>query len=514
MLAYGIHCTCTVMYCCNMLHVCTCVAHPYRLEGLVAMDILCAASQFNLSVLYLVQSLAEGSSVQQHQLPTNEQQSSIDIHSQPNIESLQSPKQRTSDAEKTINELISTPTKQPRFILSSQGGSPNAYGNKLRERQPSVDLAPSTPRVNTLNVLGMQPDFDESYTESAVQTLTYSGTGDNHMVTASEETTSKEENSQFKLSVQRSRFSEYSSVLTVGTQSLIDNETIPDTPPSRFTSNATMLFPLDSTSTLDRGVSMVKSTGLIASSNSKTLNAFSTSNPMFIANVSSASSRNELFDTQTVKFESTEPVSQLLTPTEEKMATLGLTPPASEIVTTTDHQEEKNPVVRQRSHSLSIPGQSAESQCTHYTHSTAPLSGGAGIPGSQVPPSTTYRHSVFSSLGDERSGSLDSLLGKNQSQFEHWPIEVSIMYTLNMASVVIYGRSSIIQKSALEGKTVTSEEGDIKYGLLQLSEYTTHDEETSNDHSKGEHELYIHVQCTCMYVFSGSYFVVTFIYIL
>ena len=121
-----------------------------------------------------------------------------------------------------------------------------------------------------------------------------------------------------------------------------------------------------------------------------------------------------------------------------------------------------------KSVTLTLPPRNVDSRCTHYTHSTAPLSGGMVVMGSQVPPSTVYRQSLLSSyhtIGTDRTALSSSVTSNNIHRFDTWPIEASVAYTTSMASIIIYGRSSHIQKLALEGASADS------YGLKQLSSY-------------------------------------------
>lgn len=90
------------------------------------------------------------------------------------------------------------------------------------------------------------------------------------------------------------------------------------------------------------------------------------------------------------------------------------------------------------------------------------------MPGSQVPPSTIYKHSVYSIPLTIESENRESAVFGNVPKFENWPSEVALAYTLNMASIVIYGRTSLIQKMALEGLDAKDAR---QCALLQLSEF-------------------------------------------
>jgi hypothetical protein len=135
------------------------------------------------------------------------------------------------------------------------------------------------------------------------------------------------------------------------------------------------------------------------------------------------------------------------------------------------------PGVSARSVTLSLFDRSVETRCTHYTHSSSALTDGAGVPGSHIAPSTIYRHSVYSPLTldveNEESCEVSSGEGGTvtHARFEGWPNEVALAYTLSMADVAIYGRTSVIQSAALEG--VCSRDRDTRgLGLKQLAKFS------------------------------------------
>ncbi len=122
----------------------------------------------------------------------------------------------------------------------------------------------------------------------------------------------------------------------------------------------------------------------------------------------------------------------------------------------------------------------ADTRCTHYTHSTAPLAEGANMLGSQVQPSTVFRQSMLSGESSSPTQACNRMAG-----FECWPGEVALTYTLCMASVCIYGKTSLICKTALEGlgkdsacASFACAKGKEKrvvrnYGLLGLARFET-----------------------------------------
>jgi len=123
-----------------------------------------------------------------------------------------------------------------------------------------------------------------------------------------------------------------------------------------------------------------------------------------------------------------------------------------------------------RSVTLTLLGQNVETQCTHYTHSSATLSGGAGVPGSPIAPSTVYRHSVYSVPRTIDTENEESAVLCSTSRFESWPNEVALAYTLNMGCVAIYGKTSLIQSTALEGMNSSA-----RYGLKHLAVFSHKD---------------------------------------
>lgn len=115
------------------------------------------------------------------------------------------------------------------------------------------------------------------------------------------------------------------------------------------------------------------------------------------------------------------------------------------------------------------PPRDTDSHCTHYTHSTAPFSCGAGVLGSQAAPSTVYQQSILS---------LPSTISKDESlimspsfqhmhNFDTWPSDVRLAYTLNLSDVVIYGKDSNISRMALVGQ----DEVHKRYCLSELAAY-------------------------------------------
>ena len=459
---------------------------------MLAMSVLCTASERVLDVLYLVQSLASGSA-RQHYL--NEGTENATEHQQTPVSKSTKDKQRVpvtlgSDKPETTLDL----KKGTRFTLPGSAGKRHSHGDRVWRGQAGPRVSKST--VKTLNVLGMQPDFNESLMGSIGQTTVQLSTADEEGLTT---TVSKpsERNDELK----RNHLDEPSSVdilsHSVRTQSLIENESIPDTPPSQYSSNTTILE-LGSSVTLEAGLSRSKSVGFLASSNSYTKN-LSAMNVLSTAVISS----NQSEATPTVGAEPDSTTS--LIPVQRKLVS-PVSGPLVDYNQCSSHKDDLptlHEVVISKNSQLGAETVAAgdqqmnlnqQSRCTHYTHSTAPLSGGAGVLGSQVPPSTIYRRSTISTPATELPNIDSAIAMEKDSKFEQWPIEVALTYTLNMASIVVYGRTSLIQKVALEGVRSEGSSSVVqKYGLMQLIDFSVNCELETNPSKCGELKF---VTCT------------------
>ena len=444
----------------DLMHLLLC--KMCRVEGMLAVNILCTASETALDILHLVQSLASGS-VRRYYLAEDRGTGQSQQTSASTRECLTKHSASLTPTENGGQDTVLQFKKGTRFTLPA---SPDSQNSKMQ-----TSHARTKKSLKTLNVLGMQPDFSESLAGSLGQTLTPSK--------PSEEDTQGHQQEQSNCSD--------TLLQSVITQSLIENESIPETPPSQYSSNTTVLE-LRSSATLEATVSMSKSAGLLASSNSYSKNLdLSISNVLSTAILSS----NPSGDIPAIGEEPDNSVSSII-PVQRKLVS-----PVSGLLADygqpTKHANEELPTLHEVASSQSshqgtrikdtVPNQGLESQYTHYTHSSAPLSGGAGVPGSQAPPSTIYRRSTISTPATELHNIHSTTVLGNTSRFENWPNEVALVYTLNMASVVIFGRSSFIQKVALEG----FEEGSLsekdhdeapqhKYGLMQLVEFSEENE--------------------------------------
>ena len=383
---------------------------------MLAMEVLCTASQRSMDALQLVQSLAAGCSGRPHSEGRQEQRSGSQQHSvQGEAHSLLSSKGDGSGRPR--DDLLK---KGTRFRLpASELGSPKALNRKVEPSSGGREAA-----VQSLNILGMQPDFLQHESAATIEQTVVS-----EVTALAEHREAKEE-----LNIP-SRLTD-----SVGTHSLLDNETIPDILPSVISSNTS--FGLIATCTTLGELPTMSMYQLEASLSSD-----------FQANEESPCNQTPASVFQSTPVNDTA-VKERATKGRERINRVGL---LDDHFRYQDPQEaaedpkEKEAVVREE----------VDTRCTNYTHSTAPLSEGAGVLGSEVPPSTVFRNSVFSAPGSTSTGAAMALA--ESSKFESWPCEVALAYTLHMASVVIYGKTSHIQQTALEGE----------HGLVQLAGFTS-----------------------------------------
>lgn len=434
-------------------------AFIYRIEGLLAMNILCTASETTIDVLHLVQALASGSA-KKHYL--DESREFLTKHSSSSTKSTKECLVKHSEAEFAVKLK-----KGMRFTLPSSAKKMFLLDGKRWNRQNSSEKPESKKKsMKTLNILGMQPDFSESRMSSIGQTVTHTGTIDSEILTAS---ASKQYEGSDPAN-QQNLFNDSSStdvlLQSVRTQSLIENESIPKTPPSQYSSN-TAVLDLESSSTLEAAISHSKSNVFS--------NAIVSSNPSEDITALGEEPDTSMSSLIPIQRKLVSPLSGLLVDygqsTKHDYEEL---PTLHEIASRENSQQ--NPQSKSTHQANLIKYCGMESQYSHYTHSTAPLSGGAGVPGSQVPPSTVYRRSTLSTQATELPNIDNIIASENDSKFETWPNEVALVYTLNMASVVIFGKSSLIQKVALEGSEHKSVKNKLlsslqRYGLIQLIDF-------------------------------------------
>ncbi len=269
------------------------------------------------------------------------------------------------------------------------------------------------------------------------------------------------------------------SLVSVATQALIDTESIPDTPLSAHSTEYASALCLSSLE-----MSEIKVTSGDCTS------GFMNSQNVSMIKYSNLDGKNEKKKTGTQKKVTLislpqTPVSPPVSDTEEyEMSAsdrgsvfkeslidrVGLLDDRFQFISALKQQANHhgNP----KSVTLTLPfHHRADSRCTHYTHSTAPLSWiGGGVPGSQVPPSTVYQHSILSlsqSIGSVDESSSDGKI--DPYNFNTWPLEVQLAYVLNAGEMVINGTDSSIQRMALLGPDNDSIAS--QYTLAQLSGY-------------------------------------------
>ena len=488
----------------------------YRIEGVLAMHILCAGAEMNISLLYLVQSLADGSGrlpyLSETPRPHQSYTEASDSYTQ-------------SDVHPGTNSDSASHTKKgTRFKLPVMQSKKDPHPSLRCTKTSSTRSTLSGLRnVETLNMLGIQPGFKEPQPHSeksiAEEEQSISATSsyterheDDACSSSSGEFVERENVERNLLDLKlgpplelmggiRSPHQGQMSSTTIGTQSMLSGDTALDmrercgsshgntvkTSRTNFERETTEMSAKRHSGSVQRRTSKTKSVNLPDASVSG--GAHSASWKKHQSGSSSADSD---------KLQRAPPeggaslanftMRTVFTPIEEKLE--GLRSPLGETVYGADTLgdcfqfiDPTGPVIQKlvgigsQSFALSIPARAIDTRCTHYTHSTDALSGGAGVPGSHLVPSTIDRRSELSTPQTVESRMLDS------SVFESWPSEVMLAYTLNMASVAIYGRTSLIQKAALEGKGAGgSARVERRYGLLQLAEFTH--ERSVDDSSK------------------------------
>lgn len=471
------------------------------------MSILCTTSQLNLGVLNLVQSLAKGSS-----------------------RSPQKTKAATIKLKTTLE--TSPPLSSPKDKLKAMKLQPSMPAH-MEMGGASGKIPMSTSKVQgstsrtmpTLNMLGMQPDFSIPDGES-VYTVT-----DETIVSQSVVRERADDGGNSIDEYDYIKHMDFSDPIpihrqetltpgTIGTQSLIENESIPDPLPSTMTSNVTVLDAMESIITVDFGESLGKSAGhLLTSSNLKDFSVSNLLSPSLLPS-GELKSIEELVDsiadtTNGELKESNDTGMDALTENASNhsksspdlggvwtkkgssvdLYQLRSTDEPWQVVIQDDNGQEVTlqPIKPQQVKIVSVPEseqRSVETRCTHYTHSTAPLAGGANILGSQVHPSTIIRHSALYSTASSKSPTAavtnESAAALSISKFASWPSEVAIAYIMGMTSCAIYGRTSLIQRTAMEGfvqevGVVTDERGvesskGHKCGLLDMAEFHAEEE--------------------------------------
>lgn len=419
-----------------------------RLEGLLAIEILCEAAKSNEVVLHLVQSLAAGNSSTCISTARQSTDSS-------NLSSTKAP---SLSRYKSIDEEYSINGGSVAMIDSSD--------NEMFQDGKPLE----SNKVTTLNVLGMQPTFLDP--EIGSQYTSY---------TAIEEEELDEEYTDGSSNTRLQDAEVSASGLSVDTQALLDMESIPDTPLT--TQSTTDNASIPNLSAINSDLSELKE---------------------YSTNVSLAKDSSGLVDIITEEDTDTDKEPEKKKGRGKKVTLVSLphtpvSPPVSDSeMSSSDVHRDTSLLHRIRllddrfevvgvlknqhavheggpkSVTLKITSPRPDSRCTHYTHSTAPFSWiGGGVLGSHVPPSTVYQHSILSlsqTIGSDEEDTASIISEKiNFHCFKTWPIEIQLSYTLNMGNLVVSGSNSNIQRMALLGPNEDSITA--QYSLNCLKDY-------------------------------------------
>lgn len=473
------------------------------------MSILCTTSQLNLSVLNLVQSLAKGSC----RGPLKTEATTLEA----------SPPSNSPENKPTAMKLqFSMPTEMK---LGAIGKLPMSTSQGQRS---------TSRKMPTLNMLGMQPDFNVPDSESVytvadstvVSHSIFRQRGDDgdsgtkvckppgvdyakhvdaqhpraRLVPAMEYSTTRRETHTPE---------------SIRTQSLIEDESIPDPLPSGITSNITSLDMMESSTTIDPGESLGKSAGLLLSRELESIEEL-------VSSVSDTSTDGALDET-----DGTGPDNLTMKTTNSPKQGLDLCGvpgrgdggmdlhqlrSPEELIVQSDNGEVLQPIKPQHQQ-VKVPEskrRNVDTRCTHYTHSTAPLDGGANILGSEVHPSNTLYSTA--STGKSSTAVVKTEEASSAPAFVGWPSEVTMAYVTGMACCAIYGRTSLIQRTAMEGfvqeKGVVSgcrgtevgscgSDRENQYGLLDMVEFH---EEKDAEMSKNLNSEYTYIMSLAKFI--------------
>ena len=506
----------------------------HRLESLLAVNILCLGSQLSEPVLSLLLSLASSttlssSGAQHPQQMLETHRALLSLGSGPHSVSLfrdtPTVASRASEDETRHSQGSSLPKKGTRFKL------PDSELDTLSFCDHRMDLdvllsSKHRAQVDTLNVLGVQPSFREPYPESVYTDVAETiNDGDESRFEDEDSIYLHDLHSDDLLHPARHRerrelcagmLEPTADVDSIATQSLVDSELVPKTIDSSRASTCSQIpsgcGELGSALTLGRASPshsfIITSSPWLKSSTSKNWSNVNVDHSRLTvesgdhgsgdAVALSPESRREQQETAADKSDSVcgnaateeEETESSLRESLDKLGTLGSPshlagpPPAH------------NPMAGGASGRNVFSSRSVETRCTHYTHSSSVLSGGAGVPGSHIAPSTIYRPSVYSPLTidiEEEAGSEDEVIGgggggggtsvAHHTAFHGWPSEVAVGYTVGMCDVVMYSRTSHIQTTALHGVTQGEDSRGELLGLKQLAEFSLPDHSPSGQSS-------------------------------
>ncbi|XP_019856026.1 PREDICTED: uncharacterized protein LOC109584648 isoform X2 [Amphimedon queenslandica] len=394
------------------------------IDGILAISILCSAARRDPRVLRFVQGLSIGSSI---------------------LESIKTENKSQEDETKKEEE--------------------EEEGEAYKDTDHCSSLV-SDPKNNiaTLNVLGMQPKFIEPEVEES----------------DSEEKTREEEEEDDE---DYNEVSVYT--LSVGTQALIDNESIPDIIQPSSTE-------LSGSNVRERG----GDEELVTTTSLEEPSTYKDSYSSYLLHLSSQ------FD-QTLDDNKTSNVSGLLSfkkaereggdkkvtlmdalsREEEEEEEEGEEDNASSVGTSINRinllddrfqfVKTREEGAKAKSVTLTLPQIPfrTDSRCTHYTHSTAPFSWGAGVLGSVAPESTVYQRSILSTPSTIKT----DLSTISLTDFSSWSMDVKLTFVIGLSDIVMYGRDSRLQEQALVRGGGKEGKGAAGYCLIDLASYNDDD---------------------------------------
>ena len=410
------------------------------------MEVLSCTAQSNKDILHLLQSLAAGS-----------------------FGSFTSGSSPVKDPAESDSSMTKPPSLS-KYITSEE------CSLSIDKDSYNGGKAMTAKKVITLNVLGVQPTFVEPETESEFTSYT----------AIEEEEREEDDYDEFEDDGSSTKRTHNNfSPASVTTQALIDTESIPDTPLSthstEFTSAPYLSITNDSLNSLSElkitSATMVGDfSGGLDSQDIKDSSGFDNTDTD-ISLYGKQGHKKSQKKVTLVSLPQT-PVSPVTDSDEHDLSSSDHEESAFNRVGLLDDRFELISVLKRRatehgtkSVTLAIPStHRADSRCTHFTHSTAPFSWvGGGVLGSQAPESTVYQQSILSlsqSIGSDENTSSGKI---NIYCFNQWPVEVQLVYVLNMGDVVIRGCDSSIQRMALLG--VDGDPTTAQFSLIRLSGY-------------------------------------------
>ena len=423
-------------------YYCFCFCYS-SIDGILAMSILCSAARRDPKVLRFVQGLSIGSNI---------------------LETL-----------KTENKSQEDETKKE-----------EEEGETFKDTDHSSLVSGPETNVATLNVLGMQPKFIEPEMEES----------DSEEKTIEEEEEDDDYNDYNEVSVH---------TLSVCTQALIDNESIPDTiqPSSTELSGSNVrerggdeemvTTSLEEPSTYKDSYSSYLLH--LSSQYDQIMDDNKTSNVSGLLSVRKAEreggdKRVTLMGTLSCgEEEEEEGEEDNASSVGTSINRINLLDDRFQFVKTREEG------AKAKSVTLTLPQipLRTDSRCTHYTHSTAPFSWGAGVLGSIAPESTVYQHSILSTPSTIKT----DLSTISLTDFTSWSLDVKLTFVTGLTDVVMYGRDSRLQEQALmRGGGGKEGKGPAGYSLIDLAAYNDEEPPGKNNYNY----IYSHVHSILVFL--------------